>query len=203
MGLLRSLLQQCKKPQGILGRMVLSAMNSEHAPIAGWTLKTISWNDGARILDVGCGGGANILRMLSLYPSSHVDGVDYSETSVEKSKTTLRKCDAARYEIKQGDVMRLPYADESYDAVTAFETIYFWPDIAEACREVKRVLKTGGKFVIGCELSDSAKWAMITKRCENMTLYSAAQLKEIVGAAGFHDVAVHEKGEWCCIEGLK
>ncbi len=38
-------------------------MNRGHAPLCDWVLNTVSWTDGAKVLDVGCGGGANIDRM--------------------------------------------------------------------------------------------------------------------------------------------
>ena len=41
---------------------------------------------GRRVLDCGCGGGANIRRLLKKYPQAIIKGIDYSPVSVEKSK---------------------------------------------------------------------------------------------------------------------
>lgn len=77
---------------------------------------------------MGCGGGANIAVMLKNNPESIVDGLDYSVESVAFSKKTNAPYIGKRCTIQQGDVSSLPYADSSLDYVTAFETIYFWPD---------------------------------------------------------------------------
>lgn len=83
-----------------------------------------------RVLDIGCGGGANLAQFLKLCPQGSVCGIDFSAESVA---TSLRKnagaVAAGRCEVRQGDVSRLPYADASFDLVTAFETVYFWPDV--------------------------------------------------------------------------
>ena len=44
--------------------------------------------------------------------------------------------------------MKLPFRGETFDVITAFETIYFWPDISEAFKKVYKILKIGGTFMI-------------------------------------------------------
>lgn len=79
-------LQNTRKPAGILGRMMLRGMNAGHAPLAKWGFSHLRPADYPHILDVGCGGGANIAHMLKEAPNSRVDGLDYSEESVAFSK---------------------------------------------------------------------------------------------------------------------
>ena len=57
-------MQQCKQPKGRMGRMIMKGMNSGHSSLAAWALEKASWRDNAQILDIGCGGGAAIARML-------------------------------------------------------------------------------------------------------------------------------------------
>lgn len=151
------LLKNCGKPQGIGGKLILNAMNRGHAPLCDWVLNTVLWTDGAKVLDVGCGGGANIDSMFQKYPNCHIDGIDYSTKSVNVSKKT----NAARLniscEILQGNVMELPYSDNTYDIAIAMETVYFWPDVTEGFRQIFRVLKPGGKIIVACEISDPVK----------------------------------------------
>ena len=42
--------------------------------------------------------------------------------------------------------MKLPFRGETFDVITAFETIYFWPDISEVFKKVYKILKIGGTF---------------------------------------------------------
>ena len=48
--------------------------------------------------------------------------------------------------MQQASVAELPFEAEQFDVATAFETVYFWPELAQNFREVYRVLKPGGTF---------------------------------------------------------
>lgn len=58
---------QFGKPKGFFGRFLLHGMNVGHGPLARWALAQLSLRNDAMILDVGCGGGATIARLLSRY----------------------------------------------------------------------------------------------------------------------------------------
>ena len=98
------------------------------------------------VLDCGCGGGANIKTLLKLCHKGKVHGIDYSAVSVEKmrEKVNARAIAAGRCTVQQASVAELPFEAEQFDVVTAFETVYFWPELAQNFREVYRVLKPGG-----------------------------------------------------------
>lgn len=53
-----------------------------------------------------------------------------------------------------GRCLLLPYGDGAFDAVTAFETVYFWSSVSKALAEVFRVIRKGGCFLISLEASD-------------------------------------------------
>lgn len=134
-----------RKPKGKLGQIQLKSMNMEHTPVALWVLKHLDIKSTDIILDVGCGGGININRIAK--KAKKVYGVDYSEDSVKVSTDYNQDLiEKGIVEIKHGNVLNLPYDDNSFDVVTAFETVYFWPEIEKAFGEVKRVLKPGGTF---------------------------------------------------------
>ena len=99
------------------------------------------------MLDCGCGGGANIKKLLKRCPQGVVKGIDYSEVSVEKArKLNEAAIREGRCVVWQGSVAEMIFAASWFDAVTAFETVYFWPDLPQCFREVFRVLKPGGYF---------------------------------------------------------
>ena len=62
--ILKSFFSQCARPEGALGRVMLSFMNYTHAPLTNWGLKLMDVQDGWTMLDVGCGGGFTIRRLL-------------------------------------------------------------------------------------------------------------------------------------------
>ena len=86
----------------------------------------------AMVLDCGCGGGANIKTLLKLCPKGRVQGIDYSAVSVEKTrKVNARAIAAGRCTVQQASVTELPFEAEQFDVATAFETVYFWPELAQ------------------------------------------------------------------------
>jgi len=189
MGLLKKFFGNTRKPQGFLGKLMVGGMNTgSHAALAEWALDDFSIDGDAKALDVGCGGGANVARLLER--CRLVCGVDYSEVSVEKSVKVNRKAiEENRCEILEGNVAALPFKDGRFDVVTAFETIYFWPDIVKSFRQVLRVLKEGGRFLIANEADGTdtsyVKWEKVV---EGMHTYTTKEIEEALAMAGFCNI---------------
>lgn len=79
---LNDILQNTSCPQGFWGRMILRGMNCFHASLAHRGMKQVDWRPEWNVLDIGCGGGANVKRLLKLCPQGKVYGMDLSEESV-------------------------------------------------------------------------------------------------------------------------
>ena len=200
-----SFFENTRKPEGFGGKIMVAMMNVGHSAVARWGLQFLELAPDARVLDCGCGGGANIKRLLKKCPQGIVKGIDYSPVSVEKSKkvnevaVTKRRCD-----VLCASVAELPFESEQFDAVTAFETIYFWPGLPQCFREVYRVLKPGGTFLICNESNgDTDKDERWTEIIGGMTIYKDIELKAYLEQAGFYDVQIHKKKSWLCITARK
>lgn len=111
--------------------------------MAGW----LALASGARVLDVGCGMGRHALAIQRL---------GYEVTGIDLSEALLREARAHDSEQAvtwvQGDMRRLPFADESFDAAVNLFTSFGYFD-AEAdneavLRQLRRVVKPGGKLLI-------------------------------------------------------
>lgn len=191
MGLLKSFFNQCARPEGSLGRAMLCFMNYTHAPLTNWGLKLVNVQDGWTMLDVGCGGGFTIRRLLKRSKDAQVYGIDISEESVTKARQVNAEVLDKQVYVTQGSAEQLPYNDEIFDLVTAVETVYFWPNLPDCLQEVRRVLKPGGKFAIMVEVVDSdSKWTSIV---DGMTAYTPEQLKTLLDDAGFIQTEIHRK----------
>ena len=195
--------ENTRKPQGFGGKIMVKMMNSGHSKLAKWGFTKIYAKSNAKVLDIGCGGGANIANWLAKCTNGHVTGIDYSTVSVEESKKLNAiaikqgKCD-----IVYGDVSSMPFDNETFDCVSAFETVYFWPDLEKCFAEVNRVMKIGGTFLI-CNESDGTnpkdeKWA---KKIGGMKLYNEEQFHTALEKAGFCNIKsyVNAKKHWLCI----
>ncbi len=189
--LLTGFFTNCAHPRGTAGRLMLAMMNFGHAPLTNWGLGRIPFRDGWTILDVGCGGGRTLQRLLKRSKGAVVHGIDISDESVAKAKKVNAGLLDARVFVRQGSAAELPYADGTFDLVTAVETVYFWPSLPRCLQEMKRVLKPGGLFAILIEVTSAdSVW---TRVVEGMTPYSPEQLKGLLEQAGFRDAAIHRK----------
>jgi len=86
MGLFKKYVNQTRKPEGFLGKMMLGGMNSGHAKLADWGFTHLPAIAPDKAVDLGCGGGRNAGELLKKYPKVHVKALDYSKLSVEKTK---------------------------------------------------------------------------------------------------------------------
>ena len=183
--------ENMRKPKGKLGNLQLKSMNKEHTPVALWNLKHLNIKNTDVILDVGCGGGININRMAC--QAQKVYGVDYSIESVKLSREVNREyIDAGKVDVLEGNVLSLPFEDDTFDIVTAFETVYFWPDIEKSFGEVKRVLKPGGIFLIGTESNGSDNLPMrISQKLVDMTVYNDEELTQFLKNNHYSEITVY------------
>ena len=202
MGLLKKLFTNCACPQGRMGRAMLKFMNLCHAPLTNWGLKLVKIQDGWTMLDIGCGGGATLQRLLKRSKDAQVYGIDISEESVTKAMKVNADVLDEQVFVTQGSAEKLPYEDGMFDLVTAVETVYFWPNLPDCLKEVYRVLKQGGKFAIMVEVVDGD--SMWTNVVEGMTAYSPEELKKLLDDAGFTQTEIHrKKPSYATIIGVK
>ena len=202
MGLVRSFFSQCARPEGFLGRVMLRFMNFGHAPLTNWGLSLVEIHDGWTMLDIGCGGGATLRRLLKRSKGARVYGIDISEESVAKARKVNASVLDRQVFVTQGSAEKLPYDDNKFDLVTAVETVYFWPDLPNCLKEVRRVVKSGGRFAIMVEvLENDSVWTDVV---DGMTAYSPEQLKEMLEGAGFVKTELHRrKPSYSTIIGVK
>lgn len=180
-----------RKPKGKLGNIQLKSMNKEHTPVSLWGLKHLNIKSDDVILDIGCGGGININRMSK--KAKKVYGVDYSIESVKLSREVNRQeIYDGKVEVLKGNVADLPFEDDTFDIVTAFETVYFWPDIEKSFGEVKRVLKPGGIFLIGMESNGNGNMVMkISEKLIDMTVYNDEELTGFLKNNDYSKITVY------------
>lgn len=203
MGFFRNYVNQTRKPEGFLGKMMIKGMNSGHAKMADWGLEHLETAVPEEIVDIGCGGGRNAGELLKKYPEARVTAIDYSPLSVEQAAEYNRRAVAAgRCVVKQQDVSALNLDAGKYDLATAFETIYFWPGPEKCFAEVARVLKPGGYFLIVNE-SDGldATSQKFVKIIEGMKIYTTEQIESALKNAGFSKVKTdhHRKKPWITV----
>ena len=178
-----------RNPQGKLGEKLLDWMTINHESLSRWGISHLDIEKDDLILDIGCGSGVNVERFLEF--SEKVYGIDYSKLAVEKSiRLNQKAIDEGRCEIIQSSVSNLPFEDNSFDILTAFETVYFWPDIVDDLKEARRVLKDDGILLICNEAvpkPDDERQRELVELL-GMNIYSEDQFYEYLREAGFSEV---------------
>ena len=186
-------------------------MNASHSRLTDWGLQHVSIESHYTILDVGCGGGRTVSKLAAIATHGKVYGIDYSEESVAAAKrTNTQWINLGRVEVCHGSVSQLPFPDAMFDLVTAVETHFWWPDLPGDMREVFRVTKPGGTFIVIAEVYKGAitKVSQLAEKYASrtgMTLLRVDEHRELLASAGFSDVQVIEnrpKG-WICAFGKK
>ena len=196
------------KPAGYGGQVMLQRMNMKHATLSEWGLKYLPVREDSCVLDVGCGGGANITRLLAMCPKGKVAGIDHAKLSAEKCAAEhAEDIKAGRCCVCTADVAKLPFKDGEFDAVTAFETVYFWPEIDKAFTEIMRVLRPGGSFLIchECDGTDAEMRATWEKMIPGLKMYRLDEVTTFMERNGFVDLKSDTKKEngWYVLVGHK
>jgi SAM-dependent methyltransferase len=128
-----------------------------------------------RILDVGCGTGANLL-MLSKYGDA--EGVDVSEDA-------LSFCHERGLEqVKLGAAEALPYDDGTFDLVTALDVVEHLDDDLAGLREMRRVLRPGGRVLLFVP-TFMFLWGLQDDVSHHRRRYRMPELRRVLEQAGF------------------
>jgi len=127
-----------------------------------------------RILDVGCGTGLN-MKYLAQYGA--VTGVDLSSTALQFSRQR------GETRLIKAPIEHLPFAENTFDLVTALDIIEHLDDDWAALREIARVLKPGGRAVVLVP-AYMFLWSLQDEISSHRRRYVLKQLRAVVAASG-------------------
>lgn len=149
---------------------------------------------GRRILDVGCGDGMLALELARR--GAEVVGVDASERMIVAARERAKgqHCDVS-FEVARAEA--LPFAAASFDVVVAVTVLCFVEDATVALKEMTRILKPGGRVVVG-ELGRYSSWAAVRRIkgwlgssvWRRARLRSRSELERLAKGAGLGKVSV-------------
>jgi SAM-dependent methyltransferase len=209
---MNKMVDQVRKPKGKFGKIVAKSMNKgPHAKMGIWGLNNISINIDAIILDIGCGGGGNIDRLVKIAVDGKVYGIDYSETSIHISRRVNKEnIEKGLVEIQLTSVSNLPFSKNTFDLVTAFESYYFWPDLINDLKGIYKILKVGCTLALinGGYKSENQKFKKRNEKWSkigNFDIHTPDDFKEFLTKAGYSEIEIIEevKKGWIIAKGKK
>jgi ubiquinone/menaquinone biosynthesis C-methylase UbiE len=109
-----------------------------------WIGHTLPHIQGPRVLEISCGTGWLLCQYAGRFESY---AIDYNDKMTRIASDNV-KAAGLTAEIQQATIEALPYCDESFDSIVNTMSFTGYPDGAQAMREISRVLRPGGRFVM-------------------------------------------------------
>ena len=166
-------------------------------------LEALEVQAGERILEVGFGGGELIGRLLGA-GAGEVIGADPSSAMV--ARAGRRYSGQSRVRLLEAPVTALPLADRSIDKACSVNSLYFWANLDAAAWELARVIRPGGRLVLGFQTPQSVR-AWPGHRF-GFHAWDEGEVAPAMGAAGFESLVSkrgsdRKLGEFVCIAGIR
>jgi ubiquinone/menaquinone biosynthesis C-methylase UbiE len=186
----RFLAAQLRQPTGWFGKIVMGdLLNKGNEKINQYAIERLEIQPIDRVLDIGFGGGITIDEMLKTIETGKIYGVDFSDVMVAQAREKFKDAIATgKVSIEFADVRKLPFYDNTFDKICTVNTIYFWEDPEIGLREIARVLKSGGRLVIGIRSADKMKDLPFTQH--SFKLYTPESVKDLLSGAGFSGISI-------------
>ena len=192
--------RQSSGPSGWIGEIVARVMSFETAPANRAALETLAVQPSETVLEIGCGHGRTLARLASY--GACVVGIDPSEVMVRLARRRARRwIKSGRADVTLASSAKIPHADRCFDAALAMHVVYFWREALADLREVHRVLRTGGRLLLGYRARDGQTLASLPASV--YVLRSVAEIEELLAEAGFAGIRSVERSGFQFTSGLR
>ncbi|MFJ1705034.1 class I SAM-dependent methyltransferase [Kitasatospora sp. NPDC088346] len=140
--------RQFARPEGLGGSLVGRLMAVINKSQVEDVVRELAPAPGERVLEIGFGPGIGLATLARAAPDVRIDGVDPSAEMVAAARRRVRR-HGARVRPQEGTAAELPWEDAVFDAVFATNSVQLWQPLAASLAEVRRVLRPGGRLVLG------------------------------------------------------
>jgi ubiquinone/menaquinone biosynthesis C-methylase UbiE len=184
---------QLCRPFGLFGKFVMADfLNKHNEKMNHFAVERLDIQPTDKVLDIGFGGGITIEEMLQTINTGKIYGVEFSQIMVEQAKQKFKpEIYSNKVSIEFGDVKQLSFIENTFDKVCTVNTIYFWNEPLASLQEIKRVLKSNGKLVVGIRSADKMKELPVTQY--NFRLYDPEAVRDLLVEAGFINILIDHR----------
>jgi len=162
----------------------LDTWTHPHRKVIIAALRSFGW---VSLLEVGCGGGANLAAILKAFTGKQVGGIDVNEDAIELARKTFN---GGVFKVNSADDIMM--SDGSVDVVLSDMTmIYVGPTkIMEYLEEMKRVTRG---YIVLCEFHSRSWWNRLALKIN--TGYNAHNYRKLLTKLGFYDIMEYKLRE--------
>ena len=187
-GVLAAVASQLGRPRGLAGRAVGRVLNRANTRLVTAAIEAAGVERGSQVADVGFGGGVGLALLLDqVGESGVVHGIEISDVMLGAARRRFsRQVASGRLRLEDAPMELLPLPDSSVDVVVSTNTIYFLDDLSPALAESERVLRPGGRLVLG--VGDPDAMARMSFTEHGFTPRPVSEIAALMRRAGFADV---------------
>jgi SAM-dependent methyltransferase len=140
--------QQHRYPTGLIGQLIAGRMLRQHAPETEWSVALLNLLPTDRVLEIGFGAGRGLELALQQARLGCVSGVDLSPTMIRTAARRNRiAVERGQLTLLLGDIASLPFGEQRFTKLFSIHTFYFWPEPRTVCKQLIRLLASGGRLV--------------------------------------------------------
>jgi SAM-dependent methyltransferase len=176
-------------------------------PVTDWYLRATGARRGQTMLDVACGSGLPALALAErVGEAGQVVAIDTSASMLRAARRKAEMLGLRNLETREANAAAIGAADAVFDAVTCKDGLMFCSDVVAAVREMRRVLKPGGRYAFSVWAEPEANPCFTTlfgtlidvlympapppDAAGPFRLAAPGELERVARAAGFTDVSV-------------
>jgi ubiquinone/menaquinone biosynthesis C-methylase UbiE len=175
---LQQIAQQLRKPDGDDGIKTGEMMNQGNKLINEYAIEKLDPVQGDTILEIGMGNGYFIKDIVNHDPSISYTGIDYSATMVAAAKEWNKEMIGKQVQVLQGVANNIPFGGDQFTKAIGINILYFWEDPRVELAEIRRVLKPGGKLILGIRPKHAMQKMPFTRY--GFTMYSKEELVSLL-----------------------
>lgn len=178
--------RQLRSPEGDRGIQTALNMNKSNSGMTRRAIELLNLQNSAHVLEIGPGNAAHLSELMGMADELVYTGIDISQTMV--AEATKLNDGLSNVVFLLSDGLKINFSDGVFDRIFTANTLYFWENPLAYAREIKRVLKPGGRFCLAFAGRDFMEQLPFTRH--NFKLFDADAGAGLLQEAGFKVIEV-------------